>query len=701
MRSLKSKVLSAVAWAIPACAVALPSSRSNNDGHAIHSAGAKISHPEIVLQPDYAQATFTIPCPGCLGPHGTSHGHDDDDDSSSITIDFKAHSQDQPCGLPNVTVNGLYLPHEWYGDSASGSASFKGVTDIQENAWYSQHDLDLEWESSCLQPQDKTRETQVTSPDAAQLLSLTIKAIDGKPLENPSGFTISYKQLSPPELLRLERAPQLSAKDAVNAEAWREPPAHLRLTLPAGQENGAISVDDNVETTIEEDIRELKALQAEVEALHKIIVEKQKSIQAKKGNKTLKQELQQCHNITCVVKVIGDKAHGAWDVVYVTIRPGHKSNDSPSDMGRPEDRYHRLGNHKQTPESTKFHDHDSKEKAQTETEEVHASEDSVPDPFNGNSSQTGSKNVYIVALEIIVGVLCCGCLMSVIRHRCSSLRTRTERAARREERDSARAYRRAARKLRWQNWWNGRRTWRDQERIADYEEKRSLISEQESILEDAMQTEIRQLREAHGLVNSLVQAEEGRLSSQFNRPNQQAPCHCRHNPPRLPPQPPHAYYQSHQQPAARDSDAFDTQPLYSPSIASSVYTTNTANTLASLPPSRPLSRTSSLPGYPSSNASTAPPAYESDEDTSDHVADGFRQYTSPITPPSSSSPSPSSSPFDEDDDTQDRDDTSTSQSWTTPDSSVVDVSPRPSADTLRYPESMFTMDSTTAPDVKT
>jgi flagellar motility protein MotE (MotC chaperone) len=85
-----------------------------------------------------------------------------------------------------------------------------------------------------------------------------------------------------------------------------------------------------------------------------------------------------------------------------------------------------------------------------------------------------------------------------------------ERAAAREERRTRNEYRRAARKHAWRKWWRG--NWRDQERIDDYEEKRSLIQHQESVLEEVMQEEIRQLREVHGVVNDLVsQAEEGRV----------------------------------------------------------------------------------------------------------------------------------------------------------------------------------------------
>jgi hypothetical protein len=217
----------------------------------------------------------------------------------------------------------------------------------------------------------------------------------------------------------------------------------------------------------------------------------------------------------------------------------------------------------------------------------------------------------------------------VIRNNCSSLRTRTERAAAREERLNARAYRRAARQHAWRNWWRGNWVRRDQERMVDYEEKRALISEQEGVLEDAMQEEIRQLRVVHGVVNDLVRdAEEGRAINH-------APCNC------------------HRQQPPRPYSPLSTASTYPPTSLPEI-------------PSRPLSRTDSLPSY-RSDTPTEPPSYESEVDMSEAVANGFRQYTAAASTTSE-----------------------VSSHWT-PDSSVVDVSPRPSAETLRYPQSILTL----------
>ena len=144
-----------------------------------------------------------------------------------------------------------------------------------------------------------------------------------------------------------------------------------------------------------------------------------------------------------------------------------------------------------------------------------------------------------------------------------------------------------------------------------------------------MQEEIRQLRAAHVVVNDLVRdAEEGRA---INR----TPCDCQRQLSRAP---------------------------YSPLSTASTYPPT------SLPeiPSRPLSRTESLPSY-RSGTPTEPPSYDSDLEASDVVANGFRHYATAST-------------------------TSERSSHWTPDSSVVDVSPRPSAETLRYPVSILTLD---------
>jgi hypothetical protein len=92
-----------------------------------------------------------------------------------------------------------------------------------------------------------------------------------------------------------------------------------------------------------------------------------------------------------------------------------------------------------------------------------------------------------------------------------------DRACRREERQNRRAHRRAALQHHWATWWN---RYRRPANPADYNEKRNLILEQEGVLEDAMQDELRALRSAHTIVEDMYDAEEGRsrLYRAANRP---------------------------------------------------------------------------------------------------------------------------------------------------------------------------------------
>tara|TARA_R110002003_G_scaffold45_5_gene3466 strand:- start:9791 stop:11389 length:1599 start_codon:yes stop_codon:yes gene_type:complete len=524
-------------------------------------------------------------------------------------LSFKSHAQEEACGSSNITLNGVNLPQEWIGDFATGSGSYTGTTDLQQNEWSLQRQLDLEWKSACLHGNQETDE-------AAQVLTVSIKAIDGKVLSTPSGFTVSFKQqTSPPSLLRLESIPNPSASDADVAQSWREPPTHLRLVFV--NDTATTEADSSAGRSLEDDIRELRALQGDLRELQRVIALKKEYInsQLRKEVTSLTKEVNDCDGITCIIKAVAHKAHGAWNIAVLRFKTSVNHHHS-AEMGRPEEfdvyaqahgnAFQKSGGHIEI-------------------------ESTSPQPYEAPSSsgelppRPPKISPYVIALEVTLSLLCCGCLVAIIRHKCSSLRTRTERAAAREERDTARAYRRAARRHAWRNWWRG--NWRkDHERIVDYEEKRALIQEQEGVLEDAMQEEIRQLRAAHDVVNDLVRdAEEGRVIGH-------TPCNCH----RI------------SQPAAP----------YSPTVASTYPP-------SSLPevPSRPLSRTDSLPSY-RSNPPSEPPNYDSDVDMSEIVANGFRQYTSSTT-------------------------SETISHWT-PDSSVVDVSPRPSAETLRYPHSIMT-----------
>ena len=91
-------------------------------------------------------------------------------------------------------------------------------------------------------------------------------------------------------------------------------------------------------------------------------------------------------------------------------------------------------------------------------------------------------------------------------------RRRADRAARREERRNRRLYRRAAQIQKWRNWiYAFRHKYCPVAQMVDsWDEKHTRVVEQESILDVAMNDQIRALRCAHVVVRGISAAEEGR-----------------------------------------------------------------------------------------------------------------------------------------------------------------------------------------------
>ncbi|EAT87099.2 hypothetical protein SNOG_06035 [Parastagonospora nodorum SN15] len=451
MRSLRSKFVSACALSIASVTAAVLPSRAAD----VPRPDGKLLHYEF--QHDYAQATFSVPCNGCLGS-----AHDTDQDDESLVLRFTSHAQDEACGSSNITLNGVQLSQEWNGDFATGSGSYTagGTTDATQDDLSLQRDLDLEWNSACLHGDEETDE-------AAQVLTVSIKAIDGKALIIPSGFTVSFKQqTSPPSLLRFESVPDRSASDKDVAQYWRNPPAHLRLVA-----NGTLVTQDStvLEQSLENDLRELRELQAELRKLQQAIANKKDRInsQLRKEVSSLTDEINECEGLACIFKAIAHKAQGALKDAVERCK-----SKQINDMGRPSLDLYAPAHINAVQKSGGS--------IKVETINVQPYEEAT-DELPPRPTKTSP---YIIALE-----------HTVVQP--DSTPGATGGAA------------------------IGEKT---QERIEDYEEKRSLIQSQESVLEDAMQAEIRQLRAAHDVVNDLVRgAEEGR-----------APCNCHHTyPPSL------------------------------------------------------------------------------------------------------------------------------------------------------------------------
>lgn len=695
MKSFKAKLLSAWAFAAPAISAVLP--RDNSI--------ARVGHRSVVtldLQKDYAQATFSVPCAGCLG--GDDDAHEDDE---SLFLNFKTHASDEPCGTsPNITLNGLDLTQQWTDNSAAG------VHKIWSTGAYKSYAtgalVDVDWTTTCLYPNDTTNSEEASelrraTDHSAQLLTLSIRAVNGKRVRKPTGFTISFNQNNPPELLRFEPAPFFStpfysSSARLNAEAWRAPPPDLRISAPSDSTLSPTSEAPHAHHS--QELQELEDLYSQAEAIHKAIVDKE--------NRLGKAEFADCKGITCVCKgfyrVLRHKPQTAWrlGLEYIGL-----SSQTPV-MGRPENESDPAP--AASPAASVRPVDSNKD---SDLPDYNSLPSGPPPPYQAyttshkNNGNKQRNQFLAIALGLLGTVLCCGCIVVTVKHHCAT----REKCKKLNELKRTDSYptKRLTRKGRWRQWLH-RRTEQDQVRIDDYDEKRRLIQEQESVLESAVQDEIRQLREAHGFVNALVEETEAarvprtmRIGTDVRVPIPQHFHHhhhqhrqpngcCPHHMPRpvIAPQPvpapirtpsptpstasrtghcPHhrIHHCQHQHHAHNHAHNHNSNNYPSPPSPSSPAPSYPASNYF---PSRPPSRSSTfsifslLPSY-SDSADASPPAYTSDDDSSGSsgMAHHFRHYN--YRPRGSSIGSDSND-----------------SRWT-PDSSIVDVSPRRSAETLR------------------
>ncbi|KAI9831782.1 MAG: hypothetical protein M1819_004679 [Sarea resinae] len=642
--------------------------------------------PLVDLHEPSAYAKFNVRCPGCFEDSAPEWDED-------LVFEIEALTADHPCGVSNLTVNGQALAQDWSGIWAEGSGSL--TTQRREHG--ESRDLAASWKASCVFDIVPDEGTDSDEEDAAQILTIIIHSVDGKEITGSPGFSVLFRQFPVPELLRISPVPVQSIEDSEYNDDWSSRHPHPQWPSASDVEHWR-----SEDLSVEDRIEELRRLKDQAAQLHALITEKKRAlrVQMYENAKSLTDDLKQCSNIRCVIKTTLRKVHGAVTVAWMRFTPHHRSPY----------RHHLLGDD-EWPESSPWSKaavspmppHGSSPCHGNSTRPPHHAPPPPPPPghrrpppppghgglppppknrrpppppppgyegpppdnrrpppppenegpppppdrdglpplppppnhegppppegdhpggpppeeltgppppsnadealdmvagrpgshgFHSQHPHHRRRNTFgkvVKGLKICATILGLTAFFSCLHHRLRKSPRRADRRCRREERRNARQYRRNSRRQSWRNWWLGRR----RNGSSDYEEKRSLILEQEGILEEAMQVEIRELRNAHNVVGSLALAEEGRAGV----------------------------------PAPIDANGVDVGGLR---------------------------RTDSLPDYRSEAGSTTesePPAYDENDGTeqSSVVADGF-QYT----------------PCGSD--------------WT-PESSVVDTSPRRSFDT--------------------
>lgn len=381
-----------------------------------------------------------------------------------------------------MRLNGQVLTQEWNGVEASGNGS---ITTQSVNG-LGIRKLTASWKSSCIFDTVPHDGSNSYGQDVAQVLTFNVDQIDGKDIGAGLGFTVSFKQIIP-EVLRISRVPVPFADVAESAEEWRNPPTALRWSSTTPDVKGSSTL-----ATIEDEITQLRELEAEARELNRLIKEKKSAIKAliKQDYESFKAEVRQCHNIRCVIQAMLHKARGAMRMACHHFKHSHQQQAPTPPTGS--DPLSSPASNGQGPSSSYSHIR------------PHLLPHELEDEHHHTPLHRILKGLTLSA--IFLGV---ASFFGLIFKRCRNPRRCAEYAARREERRNRRLYRRAACRQRWRDWFCRRQPCLGPS-SAPYDEKRALIIEQESILESAMQAEIHELRNAHEVVNDMVRAEEGR-----------------------------------------------------------------------------------------------------------------------------------------------------------------------------------------------
>ena len=479
------------------------------------------------------------------------------------------------------------------------------------------------WQTLCLQD-------DVATQKAAHLVVFKVHKVGQDPVEQPSGFTISYTPHGRPIILRLRGEPIRTAKDAALRDDWLNPVPSARMVI-LRPEHGEF-IDPEIEHAIHE-LSELKAQSHEI--AYRIRTQHLKIRHlVERDFRAFKASLKSCDSIKCVFQTALRKwpeisylisarfSHAPSNPTEMRFEKDLNLSDASGDhsfdmldttlpLPHPDD-----GEPEQPPPSSPFDGgkpparppHD--DKSRLPQSPAHRPYGPPGDHTHGTLWPHHSKHHHFPTHRFVrafLALLLLILISALIYHHIRSFifsrypRRRADHAFGLEERRARRAYRRAARYHKWSQWWSARKR---PKKTTDYEEKRALILQQEGVLEDVMQSEIRNLGAAQEIADGMMRAEEGRA--------------------RL--------YQLANMPGS-----YRAVPSPSSSQATRVVELDAEHQFPTI------SRTNTLPSYRSRAGSLSalpPPLYEEELEADMTVVDGF-QYT-----PSNTGSTPASSIID-------------------------------------------------------
>lgn len=381
------------------------------------------------------------------------------------------------------------------------------------------HTIGLETHTSCLWRSTDGSYTLNTDGQLAEVISVKLSSIDGKPPTSIAGFTISFDQRRRQLLgFHPSAGPNRGNQDSIE---WRS----LSTSVDAPFNIGVVTQNGIPRPSVDNEVRKQRILEDEIKELRRLLHKQKLFVGSLTKDQTedADNQIKQCGDVGCIWRAFYSKAKGCLEMVYVGFQGSHNEVAGLTAMH----------NGTQLSEFDCLWPQSRQERTSALLQGVkicsnppvahsnigpgsHDELDNIDGLSNISDSEpevgsTDPKRPLYIAISVVASLLCLTCITACLHRQCCHPRTRAERAARREERRTARQYRCLARRQAWRNWWNRHSFRKTHDRNGDYEEKRALILQQEAVLENAMQDEIRQLRDAHGMVLGMdVAAEEGR-----------------------------------------------------------------------------------------------------------------------------------------------------------------------------------------------
>lgn len=452
-------------------------------------------------------------------------------------FELSTGTTDAACGLSDIVLNGNEL--SWDGANGAGS----GLITAKSLNGDGGQDLFASWQSLCI-PHSSESPSEDDRP--ALVLTVQFNQIDRDEVDQDAGFTVSFRQLSNPEILRLDPSPlSITSNDSsLDLDSWRDPPPSSRLRVQTISPTQ--NTEDSIEEILEAEIEEFQELQFRANELEQLIKQKENRIRKllQQDCRSISSQVGQCDSFGCFFQT----CFSAFPELISRLRCRYGSLDSclsrkPS-LGCGEEFFSEsqtsggFGEANAEYPLNDSNEHNTSSYGMGAHTDYDSSDAASQDPShsspssseNSGSSYTDdyfhfNRSYFVLFVVLILSY----CLLKRCLQACRSPRRRAERAARREECRNRHAYRCAARRHRWRQWWNGgeRRghespshegSNNDLERGGNETSRRESTSDASSIFEEgAMHAEILGLRRALEFVGELVRPEDTGYQSQPRR----------------------------------------------------------------------------------------------------------------------------------------------------------------------------------------